>query len=253
MALVACASSGPEKGQHAQAEPRETLITPQPPAVKEPKQKRPNVLVIEADDMRWDDLRFMPNVQRLLQRRGPDLRELVRAVPAVLPVAGQLPHRPVRPQPPRLQPRGAVRLQVVPRPAHDRDGAAEGGLPDGPGRQVPQRVRRAADPRTGASSLHYVPPGWTDWMAGQRPPVALVGPVPRRHLRLLQPDAERERRDQVVPRSLLDRRARCPDPQPDHQVRPWQGALVRVVDPGRAAPRLARRARRPADESADGR
>ena len=67
--LAACGTGHPEATRH-HPHPRETLITPEPPAVQEPKQARPNVLVIEADDMRWDDLRLMPNVRRLLQRRG---------------------------------------------------------------------------------------------------------------------------------------------------------------------------------------
>ena len=66
------------------------------------RQKRPNVLVIEADDMRWDDIRYMPNVQRLLGQAG-GCASLVLAVPAVLPGPGELPARPVRAQPPCAQ------------------------------------------------------------------------------------------------------------------------------------------------------
>ena len=165
--LVACGESDdgrqPRSREPATDQP---VVTPQSPEVTEKPQKHPNVLVIEADDMRWDDLRLMPNVRRLLQRRGLTFENSFAPYPLCCPSRASFLTGQLRAQPPRLQPRGAVRLRGVPRPAHDRHGAAEGGVPHRPGRQVPQRVRRAATSRTGGSSLHYVPPGWTQWMAG---------------------------------------------------------------------------------------
>ena len=69
--LVACGGtqvSVPDARK--QPVPEETLIEPNPPKQTEPPQRHPNVLVIETDDMRWDDVRWMPNVRRLIQARG---------------------------------------------------------------------------------------------------------------------------------------------------------------------------------------
>ena len=52
-----------------------------------------NVVIVMADDMRVDDLRFGRDVRRLVAGRGLTLRELLLAVPAVLPGAGVVPHR----------------------------------------------------------------------------------------------------------------------------------------------------------------
>lgn len=45
-----------------------------PPASQQPPKvaldDAPNVLVIETDDMRSDELRFMPNVEKFIARRG---------------------------------------------------------------------------------------------------------------------------------------------------------------------------------------
>src|SRR5690348_12322191 len=52
------------------ASPSNTPRSPGSRVVTEAPPGQPNVLVIETDDMRWDDLRWMPNVRRLLQRKG---------------------------------------------------------------------------------------------------------------------------------------------------------------------------------------
>ena len=59
----------PAQRQEADAS-SDQLAAPDAPDASGVPRKRPNVLVIETDDMRWDDLRWMPNVRRLLQRRG---------------------------------------------------------------------------------------------------------------------------------------------------------------------------------------
>ena len=59
---------------------------------------------------RTADVAHMPNVKRLLAEAGHDLRRRRRLVPALLPRAGDLHHRPVRPQPRRGRQLLAVRL-----------------------------------------------------------------------------------------------------------------------------------------------
>jgi N-acetylglucosamine-6-sulfatase len=167
LSLVACGVDHPgAHGRHHQPKPRETLITPEPPTVVEPRQKHPNVLVIEADDMRWDDLRFMPNVQRLLQRRGLTFENSFAPYPLCCPsrasfLSGKYAHNHhvYSTQDPfgfaafHDQRTIATVLQQA-----GYQTALVGKYLNGYGQQ-PLRS-------TGGSSLHYEPPGWTQWMAG---------------------------------------------------------------------------------------
>src|SRR6187399_1422430 len=72
--VASCGQLGNQSGARATtsaALPRETRLAPEHPhAASLPTPKRPNLLVIETDDMRADDLRFMPHVRRLIQQRG---------------------------------------------------------------------------------------------------------------------------------------------------------------------------------------
>src|SRR5690606_21250928 len=59
--------------------------------------QRPNIVVVMADDMRVDDLRFAPNVRRLVARRGLTFRNSFSSYPLCCPArasffTGQLPH-----------------------------------------------------------------------------------------------------------------------------------------------------------------
>ena len=65
------------------------------------KDGRPNILVVMTDDQAAADVAHMPNVRRLLADAGHDVRRRGRLVPALLPGAGDVHHRPVRPQPRR--------------------------------------------------------------------------------------------------------------------------------------------------------
>ena len=164
--LMACGPSHAGEGTARSHHARETLITPEAPAVQEPRQTRPNVLVIEADDMRWDDLRWMPNVRRLLQRRGLTFENSFAPYPLCCPsrasfLTGQYAHN--HHVYSHEEPFGFASFRD--RRTH-RDRAAEGRLPHRAGRQVPQRLRRAAAARHRQPSLDYVPPGWTQWCAG---------------------------------------------------------------------------------------
>ena len=171
LAAVVLAGCGgaPTPGDRPEERPRtarETVITPQAPAVAEPPQKRPNVLVIETDDMRWDELRFMPHVRRLIQQRGLSFENSFAPYPLCCPsrasfLTGQYAHN------------HHVYSHVDPfgfRSFHDRRTLATvlqkagyrtalvGKYLNGYGEQ-PLRG-------SGASSLTYVPPGWTQWLAG---------------------------------------------------------------------------------------
>ena len=166
LALVACGPSNQDKAVHPRANPRETHVTLKPPAVAEPKQKHPNVLVIEADDMRWDDLRFMPNVQRLLQRRGLTFENSFAPYPLCCPsrasfLTGQYAHN--HHVYSHVDPFGFAAFHdqrtiatVLQKAGYQT--ALVGKYLNGYGDQ-PLRS-------TGGSSLHYEPPGWTEWMAG---------------------------------------------------------------------------------------
>jgi N-acetylglucosamine-6-sulfatase len=164
LSLVACGSGHPSGQRHPH--PRETLITPQPPLVQEPKQARPNLFVIETDDMRWDDLRWMPNVRRLLQDRGLTFENSFAPYPLCCPsrasfLTGKYAHN--HHVYSHEDPFGFAAF-------HDRrtiatvlqkagyQTALVGKYLNGYGQQ-PVRA-------TGRSSLHYEPPGWTQWMAG---------------------------------------------------------------------------------------
>ena len=62
---------------------------------------RPNIVVIMTDDQTVGDMAGMPRTRALIGGAGVTLRPLVRLLSALLPVARDLPHRPVRAQPRR--------------------------------------------------------------------------------------------------------------------------------------------------------
>lgn len=143
-----------------------TRITPAPPEAFEPPQKRPNVLVIETDDMRVDELRWMPNVRRLLQRKGLTFENSFAPYPLCCPsrasfLTGRYAHN--HGVFSHLEPYGFASfrdrrtLATVLQRAGYRTGLV-GKYLNGYGEQ-PLRG-------TGTPSLEYVPPGWDQWYAG---------------------------------------------------------------------------------------
>ena len=123
------------------------------------------MLVIETDDMRWDDLRWMPNVRRLIQHRGLSFENSFAPYPLCCPsrssfLSGQYAHN--HHVYTHLEPYGFAAF-------HDRHTIATvlqgagyhtglvGKYLNGYGEQYL---------RSGKSSLHYVPPGWDQWYAG---------------------------------------------------------------------------------------
>ncbi len=126
---------------------------------------RPNILVIEADDMRTDDLAWMPHVRRLIQRTGLTFENSFAPYPLCCPsrasfLSGEYSHN-----------HGVLDTQdpYGYQAFHDRTTIATvlhragyrtaivGKYLNGYGRQD--------IPGTHRSSLHYVPPGWTDFNA----------------------------------------------------------------------------------------
>ncbi len=99
----------------------------------------------------------MPNVRRLLARQRHDLRRCGRLLPALLPRAGDVHHRPVRAQPRRGRQLLPVRLvRDEGPPQHPAALAPEGRLPHRADRQVAERLRRARRPRRGARRLRHL-------------------------------------------------------------------------------------------------
>ena len=127
--------------------------------------RRPNMLVIETDDMRWDDLRFMPHVRRLVQDRGLSFENSFAPYPLCAPsrssfLTGQYAHN--HHVYTHLEPYGFAALRdrhtlaTVLQDAGYRTGLV-GKYVNGYGEQYL---------RSGKPSLHYVPPGWDQWYAG---------------------------------------------------------------------------------------
>jgi N-acetylglucosamine-6-sulfatase len=165
-ALVGCGTDRATHEHDGHARPDRTAPAAVRPTATEKAQRHPNVLVIETDDMRWDDLRWMPNVRRLIQRKGLSFENSFAPYPLCCPsrasfLTGQYAHN------------HHVYSHVSPfgfRSFHDKRTIATvlqkagyrtalvGKYLNGYGEQ-PLRG-------TGRSSLNYVPPGWNQWMAG---------------------------------------------------------------------------------------
>lgn len=137
---------------------------------------RPHVLVITLDDMRWDELRYMPQMRRLLARRGISFANSFAPNPLCCPSRASFlleqyshQHHVLSHEPPygfaSLDDRRTLAGRL--RRAGYRTGFV-GKYLNGYGYQR-SRV-------TGRSSRTYVPPGWDDWRAG----VELRGSVPNR-------------------------------------------------------------------------
>ena len=88
----------------------------------------PNIVVVMADDMRFDDLRFAPGLRRLA-RTGVTFENSFSLLPALLPRARLLPDRAAAPQPRRPLARQAAGLPRVRRLTHPGDRGRGGRLP----------------------------------------------------------------------------------------------------------------------------
>ena len=127
--------------------------------------RRPNVLVIETDDMRVDDLRWMPSVRRLLQDRGLTFENSFAPYPLCCPsrssfMTGRYTHN--HHVYTHLDPYGFTAFRDRHTIATVLQGvgyrtALVGKYLNGYGEQFL---------RSGKPSLHYEPPGWDQWYAG---------------------------------------------------------------------------------------
>jgi arylsulfatase A-like enzyme len=125
-------------------------------------QGRPNIVVIMTDDARNDDLRFMPNVRRLIGDQGVRFTNTFSPQPLCCParasfLTGEYSHN--HHVWSHVAPFGFRALddsQTVPVWLHDvgYDTVFLGKYLNGYGEQT----RKNGEP-----SLRYVPPGWTDW------------------------------------------------------------------------------------------
>ena len=126
------------------------------------------------------------------RRPGHDVRRRRRLLPALLPGAGDVHHRPVRPQPRRRRQLLALRLVRHEGPRqHAAALAAEVRLHDGADRQVAERLRRQGRPRRGAEGVRD-----------------LARPARRLRLRLLQLRHEHRRQAEDLGRLGLRAQAR---------------------------------------------
>jgi N-acetylglucosamine-6-sulfatase len=150
------------------AAPAELVPVGSPP----PKQsRRPNIITILADDMRTDDLRWMPDVRRLIADRGLTFRNSFSPYPLCCParaslMSGQYAHN------------HHVFSHVPPYgfEAFD-DSATLGTSLNAAGYNtiaLGKYLNGYGDQRskvTGKPSFRYVPAGWTEWRAAvTRPP-----------------------------------------------------------------------------------
>ena len=159
--IAACGDGGKHPDRPKAAPPAKTLPTTYVPSVK-----RPNVMVIEADDMRWDELKFMPNVRKLIGGRGLRFTNSFAPYPLCCPsrasfLTGKYSHN--HHVLSHVDPYGfqsfddKVTLATVLQKAGYRT-ALFGKYLNGYARQ---HQYRSTEP-----SLHYVPPGWDQWYAG---------------------------------------------------------------------------------------
>lgn len=137
-----------------------------PPPTYTPSVERPNMLIIEADDMRWDDLRWMPNVTRLIGQRGQYFANSFAPYPLCCPSRASF-----------LSGKYAHNHHVL---SHSNpwgfksfnDSTTIATVLQGAGYQTALLGKYlngyGAQPIYGTkkSSVHYVPPGWTNWTAG---------------------------------------------------------------------------------------
>ena len=144
-----------------------TTVTPKPAT----GDARPNIIMLMADDMRVEDLRYMPHVRALLQDRGLTFRNSFSPFPLCCParasfLTGRFPHN--HHVYSHMAPWGFKSFddhKTLATALH-RAGYHTGFVGkylNGYGAQ-PSLV-------TGGPSFHYVPAGWTDWNAAVERPV----------------------------------------------------------------------------------
>jgi N-acetylglucosamine-6-sulfatase len=163
VATAACGGAG-HKGPPRSVEPKVPKISAATSFV--PKVKKPNVLVIEADDMRTDELKFMPTVRRLIARRGLTFENSFAPYPLCCPsrasfLSGEYAHNHhvlSTSSPFGFQSFDDHRTLATVLQGAGYQTALIGKYLNGYARQHVFDSKK--------SSRRYVPPGWNEWMAG---------------------------------------------------------------------------------------
>ena len=136
------------------------------PAAKKKVAPRPNVMVVMMDDMRWDEVQYLPNVKRYVRDRGLRFTNSFSPYPLCCPartsfLLGQYSHNHHVLYHDAPYGFGSIDDSRTIATSLERVGyrtAMVGKYLNKYG-VMPSRV-------TGRSSIDYVPAGWTDWMAG---------------------------------------------------------------------------------------
>ena len=197
--------------------------------------------------MRWDDVRWMPNVRRLLQRRGLTFENSFAPYPLCCPsrasfLTGRYAHN--HKVLSHVEPFGFASFRdrrtiaTVLQKAGYRT-ALVGKYLNGYGEQTM---------RNGQSSLAYVPPGWTRWRAGSDHVWGSLDPFNGGTYSYFNLIENVDGRAEELRRPLLHRRDGATDPVVDQSLREPPRPLVHLVDPGRPAPWLAHGVGRPGDD-----
>ena len=131
-----------------------------------PQQSRPNILMLMVDDMRLDDLQFMPRTQRLIARRGVTFENGMAPYPLCCPARASVltglythNHRVFS----HLEPYGFNKLDDSSTIATWLDDA--GYETSYVGKYLNGYGHQPAPGETTGRSVRYVPPGWDDWRA----------------------------------------------------------------------------------------
>jgi N-acetylglucosamine-6-sulfatase len=131
---------------------------------------RPNIVLLLTDDMRTDDLRFMPNVRRLIESRGLNFRNSFSPYPLCCParaslLSGEYSHN---------HHVFSTKFPFNFRAFHDRSTLGTSLNRSGYNTLfLGKYLNGYGDekvPSTGQSSFRYVPPGWTEWYGAPNRP-----------------------------------------------------------------------------------
>ena len=166
---------GSEPAKTAKVPPGENTAKPAaivPSGSPAPKPAgRPNVVMVLADDMRTDDLRWMPNVRHLIEDQGLTFRNSFSTYPLCAParaslMTGQYAHN--NGVLSHVAPYGFAALDDRKTIGTSLNAAGYNTLLLG---KYLNGYGTDTSKVTGKSSFRYVPPGWTDWLGSvDRPP-----------------------------------------------------------------------------------
>ena len=206
---------------------------------------KPNIVMVMADDMRTDDLRFMPSVRRLLVGTGLNFRNSFSPYPLCCParasfLTGRYAHNHHV-----FSHAVAVRLPVVRRPRHLATALQQSGYQTGFVGKYLNGYGAERSLVTGGPSFRYVPTGWTDWYGAVERPAG----SPYRSggtYNYMAHALQRERPHRRHPRRAVpDRRAGPLRPPLVHEVPPLAAAVLPLPLRRRPALRDAPREGRP--------